>query len=300
MDQASRLREIVKELKTTSPVPKSTMKAQFFAIASGKGGVGKSNVSVNLAISLAKRGKKVAVVDLDLGLANIDILLDLTIPYTLEHLILRKKTIQEIIVQGPEGITVVPGGSGLARLADLTEVEQELILHSFYELAQNNDYILFDMAAGISHNVIKFALAADEVIVVTTEEPTAITDAYALMKVLTLNSKETKINLLLNMVKNPSDARYYFEKIRGVVKQFLGIEVYSLGSIAYDSCVPAAIMRRKPFFTLYPFSPASKSMKDVTREILLKSEHRVQGRLSFFEKFSHFFGGGYSVVSRRN
>ena len=274
IDQATRLREIAERARR-QPAPalytRDKTHAQIFAVTSGKGGVGKTNLSVNLAIALAKKGKKVTLVDLDLGLANVDILLDLTSPYTLEHLILGFKTIEEIIVEGPEGIKIVPGGSGLPNLTDLNETQRQLFLESFHTLAQKNDYLIFDTAAGISDNVIKFVLAADEIMVVTTEEPTAITDAYALMKIITLHNKECTINFVLNMVKSRHEAKETFNRIRSVVKQFLGIEIYNGGYILYDACVSDAIMKRKPFVSVYPFSPAAKSVKDIARYVLQKN-----------------------------
>ncbi len=293
IDQATRLREMALKAKKTTLSPvysRADSHAKIYAVASGKGGVGKTNLSVNLAIALAKKGKKVTLVDLDLGLANVDILLDLTSPYTLEHLIFGYKTVEEIIVEGPEGIKIVPGGSGLPNLTDLSETQRQLFLESFYMLARSNDYLIFDTAAGISNNVIKFVLAADEVIVITTEEPTSITDAYALMKVISIHNKECKINFVLNMVKGRLEARQTFNRIRTVVKQFLGIEIYDCGYIVSDSCVSDAIMRRKPFITLYPFSSASKSLKDVAKALLEKGEKHQGVKRSFIQKMSQLFG----------
>ena len=294
VDQATRLREIAYKVNkdaVRTPSPHATSHAKIYAITSGKGGVGKTNLSVNLAIALAKKGKRVTLVDLDLGLANVDILLDLTSPYTLEHLILGYKTIKEIIVEGPEGIKIVPGGSGLPNLTDLGEIQRQLFLDSFYTLTLDNDYLIFDTAAGISNNVIQFVLAADEVIVVTTEEPTAITDAYALIKVIGLQNKECKINFVLNMVKSCHEARHIFSKVRSVVKQFLGIEMYDFGYVVYDSCVSDAIMRRKPFITQYPFSSASKSVKDVAKALMQKANTHRSLRRNFFQKMSQLFLG---------
>ncbi|MBU1863362.1 MAG: MinD/ParA family protein [Candidatus Omnitrophica bacterium] len=292
IDQAARLREIVKAANSSkmgSPIVTEEMHAKIYAVTSGKGGVGKTNIAVNLAIALARKGKKVTLVDLDLGLANIDIMLKLTAPYNLEHLMLGHKEIEDIVIKGPEGISIVPGGSGLPSLTALNISQQEFFLNNFYKLTKNNDFLIFDTAAGISDNVIRFTLAADEIIVVTTEEPTAITDAYALMKVLSLRSKESNINIVFNMIKSPHDAHRYFEKIHAVVKQFLGIEIYNLGYVVHDPCVSKAIMRREPFITQYPFCAASKSIKEIGKELLLKAAHKTTLKRTLVQKFSSLF-----------
>ncbi len=292
IDQATRLREIAHEAQCQEESVTAISKkghARIFAVTSGKGGVGKTNISVNLAICLAKKGKKVTLVDLDLGLANVDIVLDIATPYTLEHLLRGHKAIEDIVVDGPEGIKIVPGGSGLSNLTDLTERQRELFLDSFYKLALENDYLIFDTAAGISHNVIKFLLAADEIIVVTTDEPTAITDAYALLKVISMQHKENNINFVINMVRSVYEARCTFEKIQAVVKQFLRIDMYNLGYIQYDSCVSDAIKKRKPFLIQYPLSAASKSVKDVAKALLKKCEQYENKRAGFLHKLTQLF-----------
>jgi len=292
IDQAARLREMAFELKKQSTVhhfPAETGRAKFIAITSGKGGVGKTNVSANLAISLAKKGKKVTLIDLDLGLANIDILLNINSHYTLQHLFKGHKTIEDIIVKGPEGIDIIAGGSGLNSLTSLSETQRTLFLNSFYTLARTNDYIIFDTAAGISDNVIKFVLAADEIIVVTTQEPTAITDAYALMKVLSTYEKQIPINVIINMVKSPFDAKRTFQKLSSVIERFLQLDIHDLGYILYDSNVNDAIMKRKPFFTMYPFTSATKSIKDVSRNLLMKLDAASQGSHGFIKKIVNAF-----------
>jgi flagellar biosynthesis protein FlhG len=291
-DQASRLRELAFELKKQSalhPFPDEVGRAKVIAVTSGKGGVGKTNLSVNLAISLAKKGKKVTLIDLDLGLANVDILLNVNSPFTLQHLFKGHKKIEDIIVKGPEGIDIVAGGSGLNSLTELSETERMLFLNSFYSLARSNDYLVFDTAAGISNNVIKFVLAADEIIVVTTQEPPAITDAYALMKVLSSYKKDSSINVVINMVKSPMDAKRTFQKLSAVVERFLQIKINDMGFILYDSNVNDAIMKRKPFFTLYPFTAATKSIKDVRTKVLSKIESREKAQSGFIKRIVHAF-----------
>ena len=292
IDQAARLRELAFELKRKSEIhhfPVDTSRAKFIAVTSGKGGVGKTNVSTNLAISLAKKGKKVTLIDLDLGLANVDIVLNVNSQYTLQHLFKGHKNIEDIVVKGPEGIDIIAGGSGLNSLTELTETQRTLFLNSFYTLAQSNDYIIFDTAAGISNNVIKFVLAADEIIVVTTQEPTAITDAYALMKVLSSYEKQIPINVIINMVKSPYEAKRTFEKLSSVVERFLKIHIHDLGHVLHDSNVNEAIMKRRPFYTMYPFTSATKSIKDVRRNLLAKIDTSSHGAHGFIKKLVSVF-----------
>ena len=288
-DQATKLREIAAEAfsaKAELNKVKINKKAKILAVTSGKGGVGKTNFSVNLSILLAKKGKKVALVDLDFGLANIDILLNINAPYSLEHLIKGQKTLEDVIACGPAGISVIPGGSGLSSLTELTDSQREFFLNNFYQLAMDYDYVIFDTAAGISNNVIKFVLAADEVIVVTTEEPTAITDAYALIKVLSKKRRDINFNFVVNMVKNKAKAKVTFEKIRNVVKRFLNIDIKNAGYILFDSNVREAVMKRKSFAIHYPFSPAAKSIRDVANHIMINQAEKKHLFNKFFEIFS--------------
>jgi len=292
VDQAARLREIAFEMKKQNEVlrfPDEVGRAKVIAVASGKGGVGKTNISVNLAISLARKGKKVVLVDLDLGLANVDILLNVQSQYSLQHLIQGHKKIEDIMVTGPEGIKIVPGGSGLSSLTELNETERAMFLNSFYTLGRDNDYIIFDTAAGISNNVIKFVLAADEIIIVTTQEPTAITDAYALMKVLGTHREDLNLNVVMNMVRSSYEARRTFEKLQSVVQRFLSVTVTSLGHVAYDSNVPDSIMKRKPFFTQYPFTAATKSMKEIRHKLLQKETESSGEHTSFLKRIVQVF-----------
>lgn len=291
-DQAAKLRQLVVESKDASikrPVAEAQKHAKIIAVASGKGGVGKTNLSVNLAIELSRKGKKTALVDLDLGLANVDILLNLTTPFTLEHVVLGFKKIEDIIVRGPEGLSIVPGGSGLPALAELTDSQRSSFIENFYRLAAEYDVIILDTAAGISENVLRFAMAADEVLVVTTEEPTAVTDAYALMKVLSTRNKAIKMNMAFNMVRNRSHTNKSFTNIRRVVKQFLGIEVGLTGMIDYDSAVNHAIMKRRPFVLQYPFSGASKSLRAVAKEIIRNVDSRDKKNKTLLQKLTKLF-----------
>src|SRR5688572_29466307 len=248
-DQATRLRSLAQETR------EQRRQASVIAVTSGKGGVGKSNVAVNLAITLSAAGKKVVLLDADLGLANADVLCNLDLPSNLSHVISRKKVLRDVMVKAPGGFSLIGGGSGLARLADLGPGDRQRLVNALAELEEQTDIILIDTGAGISPNVLSFTRAADHVLVVTTPEPTAIADAYAVVKVLHRDSNnpatqaaqrtmfdgaERRISLLVNQVRSAAEARVVHERIAKVARQFLGVSVYDAGHLLADECVSAA------------------------------------------------------------
>src|SRR5437762_9268321 len=204
IDQAAQLRSLVRERR----------RASVIAVTSGKGGVGKSNISVNLAIQLAAAGKRVVLLDADLGLANADVLCNVDLPCNLSHVIARKKELHEVMVAAPGGFSLIGGASGLARMADLSDDDRERIILALGELEQQADVILIDTGAGISPNVLSFTRAADHVLVVTTPEPTAITDAYAVIKVISRDvSAQRRMSLLVNQTRTNQEGRVVHERI---------------------------------------------------------------------------------------
>jgi flagellar biosynthesis protein FlhG len=264
-DQAEELRRIMaSQRQTETPVRKRTSRARVIAITSGKGGVGKSNVSVNLAVKFASCGKEVVLLDADLGLANADVLCNVDLPCNLAHVIARRKTLTEVMVRAPGGFGLIGGASGLARMADLTDYDRQRVVDSLAELEDQTDLIIIDTGAGISPNVLSFTRAADHVIVVTTPEPTAITDAYAMIKVLSRNRaeagglvKERPISLLVNQARTPEEAKVVYERIASVARQFLSVQVLYAGHVSTDPQVPASVRKRMPFMLNAPDSPAS-------------------------------------------
>src|SRR4051795_12249496 len=208
IDQATQLRSLVRQHRA--------QRASVIAITSGKGGVGKSNVAVNLSIKLASAGKSVVLLDADLGLANADVLCNIDLPYNLSHVIARKKELHEVMVTAPGGFKLIGGASGLARMADLTDFDRARIVDALGELEQQCDIILIDTGAGISPNVLSFTRAADHVLVVTTPEPTAITDAYAVIKVISRDGCERRLSLLVNQTRGPGEGRVVHERIAKV------------------------------------------------------------------------------------
>src|SRR6476660_2374294 len=198
--------------------------ANVIAVTSGKGGVGKSNVAVNLAIKFASAGKNVVLLDADLGLANADVLCNIDLPCNLSHVIARKKELREVMVRAPGGFHLIGGASGLARMADLTDFDRQRLVDSLGELEQQCDIILIDTGAGISPNVLSFTRAADHVLIVTTPEPTAITDAYAVIKVISRdNCAQRRLSLLVNQTRTNQEGRVVHERIAKVARQFLNV-----------------------------------------------------------------------------
>ena len=256
MDQASRLRDIVAGAHAPAPPPRQR-RARVIAVTSGKGGVGKSNVSVNLAIKFASCGKQVVLLDADLGLANADVLCNVDLPCNLAHVIARRKTLAEIIVRAPGGFGLIGGASGLARMADLTDYDRQRVVDALAQLEQAADIILIDTGAGISPNVLSFTRAADHVLVVTTPEPTAITDAYAVIKVLCRDHQNKPISLLVNQARTPQEATVVYERIAAVARQFLSVHLLDAGHVSADPQVGAAVRRRVPFMLGAPDSPAA-------------------------------------------
>jgi len=247
IDQATTLRSLVQERR----------RASVIAITSGKGGVGKSNVAVNLAIKLSAAGKRVVLLDADLGLANADVLCNIDLPLNLSHVIARKKELSEVLVKAPGGFNLIGGASGLARMADLTDDDRQRLVDALGELEQQADVILIDTGAGISPNVLSFTRAADHVLIVTTPEPTAITDAYAVVKVLSRDGGDRRVSLLINQVRTPNEAKVVHGRIAQVAKQFLGVSVLDAGYVLSDEAVPQAVRRRVPFVIGSPKCPAS-------------------------------------------
>ena len=283
IDQASQLRNLVQQ----RTVP-ARSRANVIAVTSGKGGVGKSNIAVNLAIQLSTAGKDVVLLDADLGLANCDVLCNLELPANLSHVIARRRQLADVMVQGPGGFRLVGGASGLARMADLSDFDRQRLVESLAELEQQADVILIDTGAGISPNVLAFTRAADHVLVVTTPEPTAITDAYAVIKVMSKDNATRRISLLVNQVRAAAEGRIVYDRIAGVSRQFLGVSVYDAGYVMADESVSSAVRLRKPFLVAYPRCPASLCIA----QLAVRLQHGVVSNLEpsgFFHRMSRWF-----------
>ena len=241
---------------------------RVLAVTSGKGGVGKTHVVANLSVCLSELGQKVVVLDADFGLANIDVLLGLAPRFHLGHVLLGNKTLAEIMVPGPEGIRIIPASSGLQKLSELTPAQKNFLVKSFANLDADTDFFIFDTAAGISNNVIHFLLAAQEVIVVSAPEPTAIVDAYAVIKILLSEDPSKVIRMLVNCVKDEEESREVFRQINSVVRRFLNRELSYLGHVERDPHVTQAARSQVLVTHCFPEAPASRSFRRLAQSLV--------------------------------
>lgn len=247
-------------MKKTNPV-------RVIAVTSGKGGVGKTNLSVNLGLALAEQGKRVALLDADMGLANVDVLLGMYPKFNLSHVLKGEKTLNEIIVTGPSGLQVIPASSGLQHMSDLSTVEQAAVIRAFSDIDQDLDVLIVDTAAGISSSVINFARACQEVIVVVCDEPTSLTDAYAFIKLLNRDYGLSRFHILTNMVQSAQQGQNLFQKLAKVTDRYLDVTLQFAGAVPYDEYLRKAVQQQSPVVAAYPRSKASLALKNVARQI---------------------------------
>ena len=258
MDQAEGLRELMEE---------SYDQARVVALSSGKGGVGKTNVCANLAIALASMGRRVVVVDVDIGLANADVVLGVKPAFDLRHVLVGEVEVQSALTAAPGNIRLLAGSAGVRTVSDLDKSQRGFLVSCFEELTHSNDFVLIDTGAGITRNVIDFAAAADEVLVVTTPEPTSMTDAYALIKTVSREKGYGSIRLVCNQAFGREEAGRACGRIRDVCLRFLDLEVDYVGYVLSDECVGQAVRRRRPFILEYPNCPASDCMLTIAQRL---------------------------------
>ncbi len=278
-DQASRLREMA----SNHHAPTRTL-----AIVSGKGGVGKTNVAVNLSICLAARQNRVTLIDLDMGLANADLLLGMTPKFTLAHVVSGSRTLKEITLAGPAGLRFIPGASGLENLANLSEFERQNLLLQLQNLDTNTDMLVLDCGAGISRSVMRFAQSAHRVMVVTTPEPTALTDAYAAVKTLSRDQYRGAIGVLVNKATDRVEAETTFRRIAEVAKRFLNYSIANFGFVLQDTSVVQAVRARLPVVMRFPHSPASACFAAVAESMTVDSSAATR-RDSFLQRVAGLF-----------
>ena len=258
-DQAQQLRRLV---RTT------TQRARVVSLVSGKGGVGKSNIAANLGLCLAKAGRSVVLIDADLALANLDILFDLPPGLNLSHLLKSRHNPAEVLTEIIPGLRLLPGASGLASLAELSDFQRARLISFLEHLQGSADFLIVDASAGLSANVLDFAGAADDVLVVTTPEPPAITDAYAVIKVLLTERQVSSILLVVNMAKNISQVRSVHSRMANAARRFLNLDLYLAGFVLSDRHVPLAVNSRRPFVRSFPRCRAAVGVQRLAKYLL--------------------------------
>lgn len=285
MDQADKLRTMVKQQN----VPRRI--ARVITVTSGKGGVGKSSVAVNLAIAISRLGKRVIVIDADFGLANIEVMLGIRPKYNLADLMFRGKSLTDIITEGPENIGFISGGSGIQELTNLTRDQIVYLIQKLVELDERADVIIIDTGAGIADSVLEFVAASAEVLLIATPEPTSITDAYALLK--TLNRKtdfslqDTLIKMVANRINTYEEGKELYDKLSLVVSKFLNFKLEYMGALSQDVVVSKAVMRQKPALVLYPNSKFSKTITEFANILCTNEPANMQDKKGIAQLFSN-------------
>jgi flagellar biosynthesis protein FlhG len=273
--------------------------SRLITVTSGKGGVGKTNISANIALYIASQGYRVCLFDADLGLANINILLGLYPEYDLGDVILNGKKIDDILIKNYKGIDIIPGSSGIEKIANLEPDKLDHFVRSFSELNSRYDFFILDTAAGVSKNVISFCMISSEVILIVTPEPTSLTDAYALLKILSLNGYKHSVMVTVNHSKNIQNAKMVFTKFKETVQKFLPIKVVPLGAVMQDTNVVKAVKEQKPFIYLYPNTIASSCIKSIAKHLVNKKAEDVETFCldTFWTKFLNVFKGPLKSTS---
>lgn len=284
MDQAEQLRNLVKKQNRQEHL------ARVITVTSGKGGVGKSNISLNLAIQFSRLRKKVVILDADFGLANIEVMLGIRPHYNLSDVIFRGRNVSEIITKGPGNIGFVSGGSGIHELANLNGDQLRILVNVMCQLDSIADIIIIDTGAGISDNVMEMILSSAEILLVATPEPASITDAYVLLKTLKTqegyNKDSLKIRLLGNRTQSSEEGRELFDKLDSVVGKFLGMEMDYMGAVPYDSFLQKAVMKQRPVSLAFPNAPSSRAIQELAAILENRSGRRI----------SNSTGGGLSGI----
>jgi len=279
-DQAERLRLIMKNQDVSLEAKRR--QPRIITISSGKGGVGKTNIAINLAIAFAEEKKRVIVMDADLGLANVNVILGIIPKFNLYHVLRKQKRLRDIIVDTPYGIQIISGASGFSQLANLNDESRSNFVNELKNLAYA-DIIIIDTGAGVSQNVLTFLKAADEALIVTTPEPTAITDAYGIIKSISSEIGGPNIKLIVNRVRTVMEGKKVAERVINIAGQFLNIKVDNLGFMFEDSVVPRAVIKQDPFIKSSPRSKASESIRHLMSR-LLDIEYVEEGGFGRFLK----------------
>ncbi|MCF6281605.1 MAG: MinD/ParA family protein [Candidatus Polarisedimenticolaceae bacterium] len=287
-DQAAGLRRMV----TPRPV-------RVIAVTGGKGGVGKTTVAVNLSIALANMGRRVMLLDADLGLANIDVVLGLHPKYNLSNVMNGERSLDEIVLSGPGGIQVIPGASGLSSMAELTSAEHAGLIHAFSDVANDIDVLIIDTAAGISDQVISFSRAAQEVVVVVCDEPASITDSYAIIKLLNRDHGIQRFHVLANTIRSVQEGRDLYNKMCRVTDQYLDVMLTYMGGIPYDDNLRKAVKCQKPVVEAFPRSRSAQAFKNLAKKTDgWPRSSGVNGQLQFFVERLIQYSSQYEDMER--
>lgn len=302
IDQAEKLRNIVNNLKneaedissqkvdhTIADEANKVRRAKVITVTSGKGGVGKTNVTVNIAIALSQKGYRVVIIDADLGLSNIDVVFGIVPKYTLVDLINNEMSILDILCDGPSNIRFISGGSGVQELINLDKNSLEAFIANMSILDQIADYILIDTGAGLSDHVMNFVLSADEVLLVMTPEPTSITDAYALVKTVSRTKKDCRINVLINRADNENEAESVYNNFSMVAERFLGMKLNKIGYLPFDQLFIKSVKMQRPYLLNYPKNLTSKLFINIADSLAERdqgqnniSQHGIKGFINRF------------------
>lgn len=283
MDQAEKLRSIINSLNNIKPNSEGTQesmgvsmrkKTRVITVTSGKGGVGKTNVSINLALLLSEAGNRVVVIDADFGLANVDVVLGIMPEYTLLDVIKDDKEIVDILTEGPNNLKFISGGSGVEELIKLEKWQLDKFMEKMSQLDEIADIIIIDTGAGLHDNVLSFVMAADEVILVTTPEPTSITDAYALIKMVSRMDKNKKLRIVVNRAEDNEEAGQILKKLVLAAEKFLSYKIEALGFVLNDPTVTKAVKMQQPFIISFPKCPASKYVRDIANKLIQSYEEK--------------------------
>ena len=285
LDQAESLRRLVNDEKISK---NSTSKTKIITVTSGKGGVGKSNFVVNLSVLLQKKGKKVLIFDADIGMGNDDVLMGLYPKYNIFDIILSNMELKDIIVEGPCGIGLIPGGSGLNKIGELKENEKGILLREL-EALEEYEYLIMDTGAGVNKDILSFISASQELIVVTTPEPTSLTDAYSLIKATDHFKLKTKASIVVNKAFTKEEGEDTFNKIHRAVSRFLTIKVRYLGCILDDRKLVQSVRAQRPCVLAYPTCDASVSIEKIALRLLGERQNSSDGVKNLFKKLFNVF-----------
>ncbi|SFH49831.1 flagellar biosynthesis protein FlhG [Tindallia magadiensis] len=293
-DQAGKLRALVEQKiqSDNENINNNTSnKPRYICVTSGKGGVGKTNFSINLGIAMSRRGMRTLIIDADLGLANVDVVLGSVTKYTFMNLLDTDLAIKDVLGEGPEGLKIISGGSGLLNVLELSEDNLGRIIVRFNELDNLFDIIIIDTGAGLTKNILTFISASDETILVTTPEPTSLTDAYAMIKAISRDRISQKVSIVVNRAESYDEASQNFNKLLNASMKFLNFQITFLGVIIDDHKVKKSVQEQKPFLILYPKTIASQGVELIARKLSMQnSENQIQNEEhSFLERFLSIF-----------